>query len=93
MNKANYKQITCSILTVLLMSVPCVVKAAPALEKPGVQTDINGTEKEVAIKNATTASKTENNQIKKFRTEYANTIGSAYGFITGRYGFAKGITE
>ena len=66
MNKANYKQITCSILTVLLMSVPFVVKAAPALEKLGVQTDINGTEKEVAIKNTTTASKTENNQIKKF---------------------------
>lgn len=65
MNKINCKQLTCSILTALLASVPLAGQAAPALEKPGVQTNINETDKEADIKN-TAAPEAENNQIKTF---------------------------
>ena len=65
MNKINCKQLTCNILAALLASVPLVGQAAPALEKPGVQTNINETDKEADIKN-TAAPEAENNQIKTF---------------------------
>lgn len=65
MTKGNYKQLTCSILIALLASVPFAGQAAPALEKPGVQTNINETDKEADIKN-TAAPEAENNQIKTF---------------------------
>lgn len=65
MNKTNCKQLTCNILATLLISVSFVGQAAPALEKPGVQTNINETGKEADIKN-TAAPEAENNQIKTF---------------------------
>lgn len=65
MTKISYKQLTCNILAAMLMSVPFAGQAAPALEKPGVQTNINETDNEADIKN-TTAPEAENNQIKTF---------------------------
>ena len=65
MMKANYKQLTCSILTALLVTVPLAGQAAPAIEKPGVQTNINETDNEADIKNTDTP-KAENNQAQTF---------------------------
>ena len=51
MTKTSYKQVSCSILATLLASVPFAGQAAPALEKPGVQTNINAPDKEADIQN------------------------------------------
>ena len=56
------KQITCGILTALLAAVPLAGQAAPSVEKPGVQTDINKKETAADIKNIKTETQSAQEQ-------------------------------